>query len=189
MSRQPKDLRSPKTPRLPAVFILLFEKSSFLLYFWLPKLKPVSRCRGLTLLCSCLGSALYTLGMTVVSVGILWYIFRLAGISGREGAFSAFVSSFTPGGGGGVFDILQMGVVRDWAVWGSSVFLYRGCHCWGCLLFSLLCRGVCKKGVPFPSQVGRQSSRDCQGQVFVLLANPSLQQFSDITLASTLGLL
>lgn len=97
MSRQPKDLRSPKPPC--SLLCLLFEKSSFLLCFWLPKLRPVSRCRGLTLLCSCLGSALYTLGMTVVSVGILWYIFRLAGVSGREGAFSAFVSSLTMGGG------------------------------------------------------------------------------------------
>ncbi|XP_039186938.1 paraplegin [Crotalus tigris] len=46
---------------------------------------PVSYRRS-----SFFGNALYTLGMTVVSVGILWYIFRLAGISGREGAFSAF---------------------------------------------------------------------------------------------------
>ncbi|XP_063169187.1 paraplegin isoform X2 [Candoia aspera] len=46
---------------------------------------PVSYRRS-----SFFGNALYTLGMTVVSVGILWYIFRLAGTSGREGAFSAF---------------------------------------------------------------------------------------------------
>lgn len=36
--------------------------------------------------------ALYALGMAAVSVGILWYIFRLAGMGVREGGFSAFVS-------------------------------------------------------------------------------------------------
>uniref|UniRef100_A0A6I8P3W1 Mitochondrial inner membrane m-AAA protease component paraplegin n=1 Tax=Ornithorhynchus anatinus TaxID=9258 RepID=A0A6I8P3W1_ORNAN len=36
------------------------------------------------------GNALYALGMTTVGVAILWYIFRLAGMSGREGGFSAF---------------------------------------------------------------------------------------------------
>ncbi|KAH0619702.1 hypothetical protein JD844_000634 [Phrynosoma platyrhinos] len=38
------------------------------------------------------GNALYALGMAAVGVGILWYIFRLAGMAGREGGFSAFVS-------------------------------------------------------------------------------------------------
>lgn len=37
-------------------------------------------------------SALYALGMAAVGVGILWYIFRLAGMGVREGGFSAFVS-------------------------------------------------------------------------------------------------
>ncbi|KAM4614554.1 mitochondrial inner membrane m-AAA protease component paraplegin [Discoglossus pictus] len=36
------------------------------------------------------GNALYALGMAAVGVGILWYIFRLAGMAGREGGFSAF---------------------------------------------------------------------------------------------------
>ncbi|KAG7315267.1 hypothetical protein KOW79_021355 [Hemibagrus wyckioides] len=36
------------------------------------------------------GKALYALGMAAVSVGILWYIFRLAGMGVREGGFSAF---------------------------------------------------------------------------------------------------
>ncbi|XP_062845399.1 paraplegin [Trichomycterus rosablanca] len=36
------------------------------------------------------GNALYALGMAAVGVGILWYIFRLAGMGGREGGFSAF---------------------------------------------------------------------------------------------------
>ncbi|XP_062997549.1 paraplegin [Elgaria multicarinata webbii] len=36
------------------------------------------------------GNALYSLGMAAVGVGILWYIFRLAGMAGREGGFSAF---------------------------------------------------------------------------------------------------
>uniref|UniRef100_F6PX75 Spastic paraplegia 7 (pure and complicated autosomal recessive) n=1 Tax=Xenopus tropicalis TaxID=8364 RepID=F6PX75_XENTR len=36
------------------------------------------------------GNALYALGMAAVGVAILWYIFRLAGMAGREGAFSAF---------------------------------------------------------------------------------------------------
>ena len=30
--------------------------------------------------------------MAAIGVAILWYIFRLAGIGGREGGFSAFVS-------------------------------------------------------------------------------------------------
>lgn len=37
-------------------------------------------------------SALYALGMTAVGLAILWYIFRLAGMTAREGGFSAFVS-------------------------------------------------------------------------------------------------
>uniref|UniRef100_A0A803T1S0 SPG7 matrix AAA peptidase subunit, paraplegin n=1 Tax=Anolis carolinensis TaxID=28377 RepID=A0A803T1S0_ANOCA len=36
------------------------------------------------------GNALYALGMAAVGIGILWYIFRLAGMAGREGGFSAF---------------------------------------------------------------------------------------------------
>ncbi|KAK1330343.1 hypothetical protein QTO34_010532 [Cnephaeus nilssonii] len=36
------------------------------------------------------GNALYALGMTAVGLAILWYIFRLAGMTGREGGFSAF---------------------------------------------------------------------------------------------------
>ncbi|XP_069491688.1 mitochondrial inner membrane m-AAA protease component paraplegin [Ambystoma mexicanum] len=36
------------------------------------------------------GNALYALGMAAVGVAILWYIFRLAGMAGREGGFSAF---------------------------------------------------------------------------------------------------
>ncbi|XP_004471976.1 mitochondrial inner membrane m-AAA protease component paraplegin isoform X2 [Dasypus novemcinctus] len=36
------------------------------------------------------GNALYAVGMTAVGVAILWYVFRLAGMTGREGGFSAF---------------------------------------------------------------------------------------------------
>ncbi|XP_006902911.1 PREDICTED: paraplegin [Elephantulus edwardii] len=36
------------------------------------------------------GNALYALGMTAVGLAILWYIFRLAGMTGREGGFTAF---------------------------------------------------------------------------------------------------
>ncbi|XP_076852656.1 mitochondrial inner membrane m-AAA protease component paraplegin [Brachyhypopomus gauderio] len=36
------------------------------------------------------GNALYALGMAAIVVGILWYVFRLTGIGGREGGFSAF---------------------------------------------------------------------------------------------------
>ncbi|XP_064129700.1 paraplegin isoform X4 [Loxodonta africana] len=36
------------------------------------------------------GNALYALGMTAVGLAILWYIFRMAGMTGREGGFSAF---------------------------------------------------------------------------------------------------
>uniref|UniRef100_A0A674JG09 Mitochondrial inner membrane m-AAA protease component paraplegin n=1 Tax=Terrapene triunguis TaxID=2587831 RepID=A0A674JG09_9SAUR len=36
------------------------------------------------------GNALYALGMAAVGVVILWYFFRLAGMAGREGGFSAF---------------------------------------------------------------------------------------------------
>ncbi|XP_008988817.1 mitochondrial inner membrane m-AAA protease component paraplegin isoform X1 [Callithrix jacchus] len=36
------------------------------------------------------GNALYALGMTAVGLAILWYAFRLAGMTGREGGFSAF---------------------------------------------------------------------------------------------------
>nr|KAF6411853.1 SPG7 matrix AAA peptidase subunit, paraplegin [Rousettus aegyptiacus] len=36
------------------------------------------------------GLALYALGMTAVGLAILWYVFRLAGMTGREGGFSAF---------------------------------------------------------------------------------------------------
>ncbi|XP_077569914.1 mitochondrial inner membrane m-AAA protease component paraplegin [Stigmatopora nigra] len=36
------------------------------------------------------GNAVYALGMAAIGVAILWYIFRLAGIGGREGGFSAF---------------------------------------------------------------------------------------------------
>ncbi|XP_069320880.1 mitochondrial inner membrane m-AAA protease component paraplegin isoform X5 [Eulemur rufifrons] len=35
------------------------------------------------------GNALYALGMAAVGLAILWYIFRLAGMTGREGGFSA----------------------------------------------------------------------------------------------------
>jgi len=38
------------------------------------------------------GNALYALGMTAVGLAILWYVFRLAGMTGREGGLSAFVS-------------------------------------------------------------------------------------------------
>lgn len=40
-------------------------------------------------------SAVYALGMAAIGVAILWYIFRLAGMGGREGGFSAFVSETT----------------------------------------------------------------------------------------------
>uniref|UniRef100_A0A673UW46 SPG7 matrix AAA peptidase subunit, paraplegin n=1 Tax=Suricata suricatta TaxID=37032 RepID=A0A673UW46_SURSU len=36
------------------------------------------------------GNALYALGMTAVGLAILWYAFRLAGMTGREGGLSAF---------------------------------------------------------------------------------------------------
>uniref|UniRef100_A0A674E2R0 Mitochondrial inner membrane m-AAA protease component paraplegin n=1 Tax=Salmo trutta TaxID=8032 RepID=A0A674E2R0_SALTR len=36
------------------------------------------------------GNALYALGMAAIGVAILWYIFRLAGMGGKEGGFSAF---------------------------------------------------------------------------------------------------
>uniref|UniRef100_A0A8C2QMM8 SPG7, paraplegin matrix AAA peptidase subunit n=1 Tax=Cricetulus griseus TaxID=10029 RepID=A0A8C2QMM8_CRIGR len=36
------------------------------------------------------GNALYALGMTAVGLAILWYVFRLTGMTGREGGFSAF---------------------------------------------------------------------------------------------------
>uniref|UniRef100_A0A8C4NWR7 Mitochondrial inner membrane m-AAA protease component paraplegin n=1 Tax=Dicentrarchus labrax TaxID=13489 RepID=A0A8C4NWR7_DICLA len=36
------------------------------------------------------GNAVYALGMAAIGVAILWYIFRLAGMVGREGGFSAF---------------------------------------------------------------------------------------------------
>uniref|UniRef100_A0ABI7VRB7 SPG7 matrix AAA peptidase subunit, paraplegin n=1 Tax=Felis catus TaxID=9685 RepID=A0ABI7VRB7_FELCA len=36
------------------------------------------------------GNALYALGMTAVGLAILWYVFRLAGMTGREGGLSAF---------------------------------------------------------------------------------------------------
>ncbi|KAI2580185.1 SPG7 matrix AAA peptidase subunit, paraplegin [Homo sapiens] len=36
------------------------------------------------------GNALYSVGMTAVGLAILWYVFRLAGMTGREGGFSAF---------------------------------------------------------------------------------------------------
>uniref|UniRef100_A0AAY4BU80 AAA+ ATPase domain-containing protein n=1 Tax=Denticeps clupeoides TaxID=299321 RepID=A0AAY4BU80_9TELE len=36
------------------------------------------------------GNALYAIGMTAVGVAFLWYIFRLAGMGGRDGGFSAF---------------------------------------------------------------------------------------------------
>uniref|UniRef100_A0A8C2CAA5 SPG7 matrix AAA peptidase subunit, paraplegin n=1 Tax=Cyprinus carpio TaxID=7962 RepID=A0A8C2CAA5_CYPCA len=36
------------------------------------------------------GNALYGLGMAAIGVAILWYIFRLAGMGGRDGGFSAF---------------------------------------------------------------------------------------------------
>lgn len=42
-------------------------------------------------ICS-LCSALYALGMAAIGVAILWYVFRLIGMGGREGGFSAFVS-------------------------------------------------------------------------------------------------
>ncbi|KAJ8247320.1 hypothetical protein GJAV_G00244950 [Gymnothorax javanicus] len=36
------------------------------------------------------GNALYALGMAAIGVAVLWYIFRLSGMGGREGGFSAF---------------------------------------------------------------------------------------------------
>ena len=42
-------------------------------------------------MCS-LCSAIYALGMAAIGMAILWYVFRLAGMGGREGGFSAFVS-------------------------------------------------------------------------------------------------
>ncbi|XP_004600857.1 paraplegin [Sorex araneus] len=36
------------------------------------------------------GNALYAVGMTAVGLAILWYIFRLTGMTGREGGFGAF---------------------------------------------------------------------------------------------------
>ncbi|XP_061449709.1 paraplegin [Rhineura floridana] len=36
------------------------------------------------------GNALYSLGMVAVVIAILWYIFRLIGMAGKEGGFSAF---------------------------------------------------------------------------------------------------
>ncbi|KAG8508145.1 Paraplegin, partial [Galemys pyrenaicus] len=36
------------------------------------------------------GNALYALGMTAVGLAILWCVFRLTGMTGREGAFGAF---------------------------------------------------------------------------------------------------
>uniref|UniRef100_A0A4W5RIT3 SPG7 matrix AAA peptidase subunit, paraplegin n=1 Tax=Hucho hucho TaxID=62062 RepID=A0A4W5RIT3_9TELE len=36
------------------------------------------------------GNALYALGMAAIGVAILWYIFRLAGMGGKDGGFSAF---------------------------------------------------------------------------------------------------
>uniref|UniRef100_A0A7N9AQ07 SPG7 matrix AAA peptidase subunit, paraplegin n=1 Tax=Mastacembelus armatus TaxID=205130 RepID=A0A7N9AQ07_9TELE len=36
------------------------------------------------------GNAIYALGMAAIGVAILWYIFRLAGMGGRDGGFSAF---------------------------------------------------------------------------------------------------
>uniref|UniRef100_A0A8C6MEC1 SPG7 matrix AAA peptidase subunit, paraplegin n=1 Tax=Nothobranchius furzeri TaxID=105023 RepID=A0A8C6MEC1_NOTFU len=36
------------------------------------------------------GKTIYALGMAAVGVAILWYIFRLAGMVGRDGGFSAF---------------------------------------------------------------------------------------------------
>lgn len=40
-------------------------------------------------------SAVYALGMAAIGVAILWYVFRLIGMGGREGGFSAFVSVTT----------------------------------------------------------------------------------------------
>ncbi|XP_056267888.1 paraplegin [Pseudoliparis swirei] len=36
------------------------------------------------------GNAVYALGMAAIGVAILWYIFRLAGLGGKDGGFSAF---------------------------------------------------------------------------------------------------
>lgn len=36
------------------------------------------------------GNVLYAVGMTAVGLAILWYIFRLTGMTGRDGGFSAF---------------------------------------------------------------------------------------------------
>uniref|UniRef100_A0A8D3BXE8 SPG7 matrix AAA peptidase subunit, paraplegin n=1 Tax=Scophthalmus maximus TaxID=52904 RepID=A0A8D3BXE8_SCOMX len=36
------------------------------------------------------GNAVYALGMAAIGVAILWYVFRLAGMAGKEGGFSAF---------------------------------------------------------------------------------------------------
>lgn len=47
------------------------------------------KCFSMCSLCS----AIYALGMAAIGVAILWYVFRLAGMGGREGGFSAFVSN------------------------------------------------------------------------------------------------
>uniref|UniRef100_A0A8C7R7N3 Mitochondrial inner membrane m-AAA protease component paraplegin n=1 Tax=Oncorhynchus mykiss TaxID=8022 RepID=A0A8C7R7N3_ONCMY len=61
------------------------------------------------------GNALYALGMAAIGVAILWYIFRLAGMGGKEGGFSAFVK---PAENGQVH-------YCEWQVWeGANVKRY-----------------------------------------------------------------
>uniref|UniRef100_A0A2K6DE46 Mitochondrial inner membrane m-AAA protease component paraplegin n=1 Tax=Macaca nemestrina TaxID=9545 RepID=A0A2K6DE46_MACNE len=55
------------------------------------------------------GNALYSVGMTAVGLAILWCVFRLAGMTGREGGFSAFVSS-----------VSQNGVSPFWPAWSRT---------------------------------------------------------------------
>lgn len=57
-------------------------KSAHDSFFWTANIFLFSLC-----------SAVYALGMAAIGVAILWYIFRLAGMGGREGGFSAFVSN------------------------------------------------------------------------------------------------
>uniref|UniRef100_A0A4W5N8H6 Mitochondrial inner membrane m-AAA protease component paraplegin n=1 Tax=Hucho hucho TaxID=62062 RepID=A0A4W5N8H6_9TELE len=54
------------------------------------------------------GNALYALGMAAIGVAILWYIFRLAGMGGKEGGFSAFVN-----GGEGVICVMVISNCPD----------------------------------------------------------------------------
>lgn len=59
-----------------------------------PKLIRSTDGMFFSFICS-LCSAVYALGMAAIGVAILWYVFRLIGMGGREGGFSAFVSDTT----------------------------------------------------------------------------------------------